>query len=155
MNSNSNTAAQHRGIEVNTPFRCTTPVQIRYTDYDMQGHVNNSVYLNFFDTAKMDYFKQVQGSDFDWDDVAVVIAHIEADYLQPTLYYEGVVAQTQTVHLGDKSLTLVQRLVNASNRQVKCVCRTVLVYIDPATRQPAPIPAVWRQAITRFEHREM
>lgn len=51
-----------RGVETATPFHCSTPVQIRYTDLDLQGHVNNSVYLNFFDLAKIDYFNRVKGA---------------------------------------------------------------------------------------------
>ena len=140
---------------VNTPFLCTTPVQIRYTDYDMQGHINNSIYFNFFDTAKMDYFKKVRGNNMHWEDVTVVIANMNIDFYSPTRYFENVAVETQTTRLGDKSLTLVHRLVNTDDHQVKCVCSTVMVYLDPKTQQPATIPQYWRQAIRDYEGHDL
>ena len=28
------------------------PIDLRFTDYDMQGHVNNAAYLTFFEIAR-------------------------------------------------------------------------------------------------------
>ena len=80
MQEKANNKKNKNRIVVNTPFLCTTPVQIRYTDYDMQGHINNSIYFNFFDTAKMDYFKKVRGNNMHWEDVTVVIANMNIDF---------------------------------------------------------------------------
>ncbi len=145
---------KHR-IEVNTPFLCSTPVQIRYNDYDMQGHINNSIYFNFFDTAKMDYFKKVRGNNMNWEDVVVVVASMTIDFYSPTRYYEDVAVETQTVRLGNKSLTLVQQLVNTANHEVKCICSTVMVYMDRKMQQSAPIPQNWRQALRDYEGRDL
>lgn len=155
MEEKNNSNKNKNRIVVNTPFLCTTPVQIRYTDYDMQGHINNSIYFNFFDTAKMDYFKKVRGNNMHWEDVTVVIANMNIDFYSPTRYFENVAVETQTTRLGDKSLTLVHRLVNTDDHQVKCVCSTVMVYLDPKTQQPAPIPQYWRQAIRDYEGRDL
>ena len=32
-----------------------TPLQIRFNDVDVMGHVNNSVYQNYFDVARLRY----------------------------------------------------------------------------------------------------
>lgn len=142
------------GVMAMHPYRCVTPVQVRYTDYDMQGHVNNSIYLNFFDLAKMDYFKKVRGA-FKWEDTSVVVASMKCDYLAPTFYYQNVEVETQVLRLGHKSLTLLQQLVDVDTRQVNCVCQTVMVNIDPATQQPAPISSQWREAMTRYEGHDL
>ena len=46
----------HHAIEAKYPFRRTTQVQLRFNDIDALGHVNNSVYFQFFDLAKTEYF---------------------------------------------------------------------------------------------------
>ena len=43
-------------------FRHTMPVQIRFSDVDQFGHVNNSVYFSLYDLAKTTYIKDVLGS---------------------------------------------------------------------------------------------
>ena len=40
-------------------FRHTMPVQIRFSDVDQFGHVNNSVYFSLYDLAKTTYIKDV------------------------------------------------------------------------------------------------
>lgn len=116
-----------RGVETATPFHCSTPVQIRYTDLDLQGHVNNSVYLNFFDLAKIDYFNRVKGGNVDWENANVVIAGMKIDFMQPTLFVDTVAVETQTVRLGNKSVTLLQQLINTENHELKCQCVTTMV----------------------------
>ncbi len=155
MSNNDNATKQKHGLVIETPFKCTTPVQIRYTDFDMQGHVNNSIYLNFFDVAKMDYFKRVRGSEYNWEKVNVVMGNITIDFLSPTEYVDDVAVETQCIHIGNKSLQLVHRLVNVHTHEVKCQCQCLLVHLDSKTLQPARVPDVWRQAIHDFEGRDL
>lgn len=138
---------------VSTPFRCTMPVQIRYTDIDIQGHVNNSIYLNIFDMAKLDYFARVKGENLDWKHVNIVIASMKLDFLSPTLFNDHVEACTQMLKIGNKSFTLLHQLVDARSKAVKCQCTTTMVYLDDTTLQPSPVPQYWRDAIAQYEGR--
>ena len=46
---------------LDTPdFHHSIPVQIRFNDIDMLGHVNNTVYFSFFDLGKARYFEEVK-----------------------------------------------------------------------------------------------
>ena len=49
------------------------PVQIRFSDVDQFGHMNNSVYFSLYDLAKTTYIKDVLGSA-DWSKLAIVVA---------------------------------------------------------------------------------
>ncbi len=42
-------------------FRHSAPMQIRFNDVDVLGHMNNTVYFTLYDTAKADYFAAVRG----------------------------------------------------------------------------------------------
>lgn len=61
--------------EVNNGYRHILPIQIRFNDVDKFGHVNNTVYFQFYDTAKTEYFATVC-EDVDWERVAIVVAKI-------------------------------------------------------------------------------
>lgn len=43
-------------------FRHTMPVQIRFSDVDQFGHMNNSVYFSLYDLAKTTYIKMCWGA---------------------------------------------------------------------------------------------
>lgn len=137
------------------PFHCELPVQLRFSDLDTLGHVNNSVYLNLFDLGKSIYFEQAAGERQVWNNVNVVIANINCNFLHETLFHEPLVVKTQIDHVGNKSFTVLQVLQNTATGEVKCVCSQVMVYLDPTTRRPAPLPQHWRDCFAAFEGRPM
>ena len=145
----------NHAIEAKYPFKHSTNVQLRFNDIDALGHVNNSVYFQFFDLAKTEYFAGLEvNADINWCRPSIVIANVNCSFLVPTVFQEPVEVLTQCAHLGNKSLTLLQHLVNSETREVKCTCATVMVNLDPQTNQPSPIPQVWRDAIIAFEGHE-
>ena len=151
--NNQHNSSQTTAIE--TPFHCTTTVQLRYTDYDMHQHVNNNAYFTFFDLAKVDYFTKVGNNRFDIDHRSLVIANINVNFFSPAMLNESIQVLTQCVKVGNKSLTLVQQVCNPLTGEVKCMATTVLVHFDPATQQPITIPDHWRQAFNDFESRPL
>ena len=132
-------------------FHCVLPMQMRYTDYDMNGHLNNTAYFSVFDVAKMEYFKAVRNGDEEWKDVSIVAANINVNFLASTVFEEPLAVESKCTHVGEKSLTLVQRLVNSDTREVKCVCTNILVYYDLKTHTSTFIAPYWRHAIATFE----
>ena len=61
------------------------PVQIRFSDVDQFGHMNNSVYFSLYDLAKTTYIKDVFGSA-DWSKLAIVVANINANFFMPVFF---------------------------------------------------------------------
>ena len=62
----------------NVTFKHSMPVQIRFSDVDQFGHVNNSVYFSLYDLAKTTYVKAVLAGRMKWNDVGIVVANINA-----------------------------------------------------------------------------
>ena len=145
----------NHAIEAQYPFKLTTQVQLRFNDVDALGHVNNSVYFQFFDLAKTEYFAGLEvNADINWCRPSIVIANVNCSFLAPTLFNEPVEVLTQCMRLGNKSLTLLQHVINSETRELKATCATVMVNMAPETNQPSPIPQVWRDAIVAFEGHE-
>ena len=46
-------------------FHHTLPLQLRFNDVDLLGHVNNSVYFAFYDLGKSRYFEAVKAQNID------------------------------------------------------------------------------------------
>lgn len=136
---------------VERPFRCVTPIQMRFNDIDMLGHLNNTSYFEMFDLGKNDYFTKVKHGYIEWSKPALMIVHISIDFVQQTRFSERVQVLTQTTRLGDKSVHMLQQLVNADTGQVKCQCQSVLCYFDVDTGTPTTISQQWRDDIAAYE----
>ncbi len=137
------------------PYRHVLDVQLRFNDADLFGHVNNSVYLQFFDLAKFDYFRTVMGEGFEIKDIALVVVNINCDFYAPSFIEEKLQVKTATIKIGDRSLVIEQRILNPETDEVKCVGRTVMAGFDLATNTSAPIDANSRAHIETYEGREM
>jgi len=135
----------------NTKFNHTIPIQLRFNDFDVLGHVNNSVYFSFYDLGKTAYFNEVLPALTTSKEVGVVIANIQVSFLLPIYPEEGVAVQTAVVEIGDKSFKLLQQLIDTDTNEVKCICHTVMVGFDAKTKTTRSIDDEWRQAIAEFE----
>lgn len=134
-----------------TVYRNRLPIQLRFNDIDVIGHVNNTMYFSFFDLGKTAYFEAVRGTHIDWSNADIVIRHIESDFLAPTFYKDQIEVDTAVIKLGNKSLQMEQRIIETRTNQVKCVCRTVMVGFDPQTNESKEISPCWKEAIRAYE----
>jgi acyl-CoA thioester hydrolase len=132
-------------------FNHTTPIQLRFNDFDALGHVNNSVYFSFYDLGKTSYFDEVMPDASTNKEVGVVIANIEVSFLLSVYPGENVAVETAVVGIGNKSFKLLQQLIDVDTKEVKCICQTVMVCFDAKTKSSHPISDEWRKAMADFE----
>lgn len=134
----------------NVTFRHQIPAQLRFSDVDRFGHVNNSVYFSLFDMSKEKYFMDVVGEDI-LQEICIVVANINANFLAPIFFPDEIVIQTTVTHLGNKSFTLRQRAVNVRTREVKCEAQTVMVCFDLNSNTTIPMPEHFRRRIAAYD----
>lgn len=147
-----NTSNAHNVPEPEFPFRHNLPIQIRFNDMDMLGHVNNTTYFKFFDLAKCRYFEElVKPEPLDWKKINVVVANINCDFYAPTFFNESIAVCTAVTKIGDKSLRMEQRVYETETGQVKALCHTILVRYDIEKGCSMAITDEWRESIEKFE----
>lgn len=137
------------------PFRHKMPVQMRFTDIDMLGHVNNNAYLSYMDLAKVNYFSEVLPEGMDWRHVSSVIVHIDCDYYSPAYFEEPLVVLTTIVSVSARSFRMEQRVINDVTKQTKCISRTTMAGFDPKTATGRPIDRFWVEHVARYENRQL
>lgn len=135
------------------PFRHRMRMQMRFTDIDMLGHLNNNIYMSFMDLAKIRYFEDLGGRPVDMHDFDLVVVHIDIDFYEPTFLGDKPEVWTTVTRIGNRSLSLEQRLVDACTGHTKCIAATIMSGFNPATQKSQPISIEWIQAIERFEER--
>jgi acyl-CoA thioester hydrolase len=137
------------------PFRHITPIQIRFNDIDMIGHINNNAYLEFMDIGKTSYFNAIKPNLVNWKTINVVIVNINCNFFSPGYINEPISVLTTVTSISQRSLKLEQRIINTKTGDVKCVGNSVMVGFDPTTAQGAHIDPEWIKAICSYEEREM
>ena len=131
-------------------YRHVMPLQIRWNDVDKFGHVNNSVYFQYYDTAKTDYIASLC-EGVNWDKYAIVVVHIESDFYAQVKAGSHIAVRTRVKHVGNKSFHLDQEVIDADSEEVKCHCLSVMVLYDLEEQKSILIPEKWAKAIRDFE----
>lgn len=130
-------------------FPCRTDVQIRFSDVDVLGHVNNTVYLAFYDTGKAYFFSSILNRAIDWRHVETVIANVDCAFRHPIYFRENIEVLTRCKSIGEKSFRLEQVIRNRDTGEVKSACETVMVAFDPETATSLDLPTHWREALEK------
>lgn len=136
-------------------FHHRQPIQIRFNDIDLLGHLNNALYFQFMDLAKVSYFKQFTGDRYDWSKIGLVVAHIDVDFIAPTFINDNIEVLTAVASISRSSLVLDQRVVEKDTGEVKCIAHTVMVNFDPSVGRSFPISDEWRSRLSSYEGREL
>lgn len=125
-------------------FKNRLPLQIRFSDVDVLGHVNNTVYLAFYDTGKAAFMTELLGRKISWKEVDTVVANIDCAFIAPIFFGENIEVLTGCSGIHDKSFRLTQIIRNTETGQVKSICETVMVSFDPTTQKSCPLSDEWR-----------
>lgn len=76
-------------------FRFEQPIEVRFADTDALGHVNNAVYLTYFEAARAGYYAAVAGVPFGTGEKAAertfVIAEAKIAFRRPAFFGETLV----------------------------------------------------------------
>ena len=136
--------------ERSNDYRHVLPLQIRFNDVDKFGHVNNTVYFQFYDTAKTDYIATVC-KGIDWERLAIVVVKIEAEFVAQIKGDDHISGRTRIVKIGNKSFHLEQDVIDTNTQEVKSRCLSVMVLYDLERQQTIPLPDEWRRAIIDYE----
>jgi acyl-CoA thioester hydrolase len=122
---------------------------IRFGDLDPQGHVNQAVFLTYFESGRVAMFRNpdlgigVPGATF-------VMVRMEIDYVKE-LHWPGTIEiGTGVSEFGRSSFKVAQAIF----RDGACAAmgRATLVCIDLATRKPRPLPEEAIARLSQWKH---
>lgn len=135
-------------------YKHRIPLQIRFNDVDLFGHINNSVYVQFFDMGKLAYFKQFMGGNFEHEPSVPVVADIHCVFHAPSYIDDKLSVLTAITSIGESSMVLEQVIVDGKGN-AKCSAKTVMVNVNARTHQPTPVTEGWRSTLSEFEGKEL
>ena len=135
-----------------TIFHYSHPVEVRYSDLDPQGHLNNARYLTYFEQARINYIVHIglwQGGSF--LDMGIIVANAQINFLAAVFFGQKLKVGARITHLGNKSINMEYSLLDLESNQELANGSTVLVAYDYQSGKTVPIPEPWRQVISEFE----
>jgi acyl-CoA thioester hydrolase len=123
-------------------------VDVRYSDLDTYGHVNNATYGTYCEEARVAYIAEVLGIT-EVDEFPAVVASLDIDFRSSVTEPTSVDVRVWVSNLGTSSLTMAYELEQGGRTVAEA--ETTVVAIDPATRETRALPEEWREAVAEYE----
>ena len=136
-------------------FPVQLEIQVRSYEVDFQNVVNNAVYFNYFELARIDYRKKMgytlnPNGTFS-DGLLFFVAHNECDYFAPAYLDNELIIYTRIDYIKNSSLNFEHLIFNKSTEQFIARGSGVIVNVDPISMNPTPIPYDKIEEIKSFD----
>ena len=121
-------------------------IEMRFSDFDIIGHVHNSRYLCYFEQGRMDLLSKIAGKDWNWKKRGLILGRNEIDYLKPIYIKDLIYIITKCENVGNKSFTLFYEVFKKSKEQdILCTKgRSILICTDYETNTSVPVFDSWK-----------
>ncbi|WP_187369720.1 acyl-CoA thioesterase [Fodinicola acaciae] len=122
-------------------------IATRWIDNDVYGHVNNTVYFSYFDTAVNGWLIEATGVDIRQLPAIGIVAEVSCRYLKEIRFPDILQVAIDIERLGNSSI--VYDLKIHRQDELAATGRFVHVYVDSQTRRPVPIPDIVREVVAK------
>ena len=128
--------------EPRSDYRVFRSISARWSDNDIYGHVNNTVYYSWFDTAINGLLIDSGALDIRGGAVIGLVVETQCNYFAPLAFPGEVVAGIRVAHIGASSVRY-EIAIFPKDPAAHCAARGhfVHVYVDRIERKPAALPA--------------
>jgi acyl-CoA thioester hydrolase len=123
-------------------FPVTAAVEVRWRDLDPMGHVNNAVYLTYFEMARTRYFADVLGAR-GVEDINFILASVRCDFLSPALFGETLEVGIRVPGVGRTSFEFEYEVRSAKDGRTVARGRSTQVLFDYAKGEKISIEDEW------------
>ena len=119
-----------------------TELSVRGYELDSYGHVNNAVYLQYFEQARWEIIKKMKILDYlNIHELLLVVAEIRIRYMRETNLFDELIIESDFV-TEPPYLVFDQKIRNRKTRRIVTKARVKTIFINK-NRIPQDIPPLF------------
>ena len=127
------------------------PVQVRFADCDMAGHIHNAVYLHYFETGRIQFFVSQLKEKWDWKADGLILKKNTILYHKPGQLEDQLSVEVSCSHIGTTSFTLSYQLKNEKNTLI-AEGESVLVCMNYSAGEIISIPPIFLEILQKHQN---
>lgn len=129
-------------------FLHSVDIQIRFTDMDTNGHINNGIYHTYYDLGRMGFFKEVLKEKTSNS----IIAQVNTTYVKPLYLNDIICVKNKVVRWGNSSFDMLQAIFKKDGDSLVLANFNVTTFVHIENEKPSPVPVEWKNAVMAFEN---
>ncbi|WP_038344315.1 acyl-CoA thioesterase [Acinetobacter sp. A47] len=138
-------------LKTRAQFKFFFPIQTRWADNDIYGHVNNVTYYSYFDTAANSLLIQKTGFDIHTSEIIGLVVDSACSFLQELSFPEMIEVGVAIGKIGHSSLRYELAIFKQGQQQAAAQGHFVHVFVDRKNRKSIAIPPAMREALCFYQ----
>lgn len=136
-------------------FKHKYQIRVRNFEVDSQGIVHNAIYLEYCETGRVEYCRQLgfillPGGVFD-NVIRVMVKRNEITYISPAKVDDLIDVYTRISYIKNSSFCFEHVILDSATGKVICDQKSVQVNLNQDTNRPARLEDKYRKIISEFE----
>ena len=127
------------------------PIQTRWSDNDIYGHVNNVTYYSYFDTIANTYLIEYGHLHIHQDEVVGFVVNSGCNYYAPVAFPDKLEGALRVNRLGVSSVEYGLAIFKEGEDVAVADGHFVHVFVNRHNNQSVPIPDMIRKALERIK----
>jgi acyl-CoA thioester hydrolase len=139
------------------PFKFSSQTRVGFSDTDAQGIVYYGRYLPYFDSARVEYHRNLGllGMEIGEEGEEFVMRALSVDYHAPAVFDDLIDVYVRMARIGRTSATYELASYRARDDVLMVTATQTLVLVDLEERKAVAIPQSYKDAIRAFEGDEL
>lgn len=134
-------------------FRTIVEQPVQWGEMDAYEHVNNVVYLRWFETGRAAYFTATNVWGAGIRGVGPIFHSVTCRFRAPLTYPDTVCIGVRTKEIGEDRFVVEQAVFSRTTGVLAASGDGTIVSFDYTNKTKVPLPASWRAGIERHEGR--
>lgn len=121
-------------------------IQVRSTEIDINGHVNNAKYLEYLEWGREDLYEclKLPYSYLLVQDIMTVTVNININYRKEAIQNDRLTIITRLDTIGNTSFTMKQEIIRDGDQSLIADAHVTLVTVAATSRQKITVPHLIR-----------
>lgn len=133
-------------------FPVVIDIPVAWGEMDAFQHVNNMVYLRYFESARIAYFERMGFiAVMNQTGIGPILAQITCRYRKPLTYPDTVSVGVRVSEMAQDRFTMLCRMVSHKLAAIAAEAEATIVAYDYSQRQKAVVPDGVRRQIEALE----
>ena len=133
-------------------YPITTEIPVRWSDLDALNHVNNTIYLRYFEAARIVYFNKVGLIEYrNEHKVGPILHSVYCRFRVPVTFPDTVTVGIRARNLQTDRFDMEMAIVSHQHKKIAAEGSCTVVSYDYKNQTKAPIPEVMRRSLLNVE----
>jgi acyl-CoA thioester hydrolase len=129
-------------------FPIIVSMPVHWGEMDAYGHVNNTVFFRYFETARIAFLDRCGLlASYDRDGIGAILHSTDCRFRLPLFYPDDVLVGARTVDVSDDRFTMGYRIVSRTQDGIAADGSGVIVTYDYRAGRKVPLPAGIREGV--------